>query len=90
MLNVGSPDLPIDLRVGAEHLLLNPSSTETAAMIRDDLIAAAGALEPGTDAGRPLRAAAESIRPDRPLTEQRAVVLHFFRRAADALAAVAR
>jgi hypothetical protein len=83
-LNVGGPDLPIDLRVGAEHVLLNPASTETTAMVRDDLVAAAQALT-GTDTDRALREAAQSIRPDRPFAEQREEVFQFFRRAGDAV-----
>jgi hypothetical protein len=84
-LNVGGPDLPIDLRVGAEHVLLNPASTEITAMIRDDLIAAAQAVERATETDTALRGAAESIETDRPLIEQQGTVLQFFRQAADAL-----
>lgn len=84
-LNVGGPDLPIDLRVGAEHVLLNPASTEITAIIRDDLIAAAQAVELATETDTALRGAAESIETDRPLIEQQGTVLQFFRQAADAL-----
>jgi hypothetical protein len=85
VLNVGGPELPIDLRVGAEHVLLNPASTETTATIRDDLIAVADAVERATETGAALRGAAESIKTDRPLIEQQGTVLQFFRQAADAL-----
>ena len=84
-LNVGGPDLLIDLRIGAEHILLNPASAETAAVIRDGLVAAADAMERGTETDVALREAAESISPDRPLIEQQVAVLHFFRQAADAI-----
>jgi hypothetical protein len=84
-LNVGGPELPIDLRVGAEHLLLNPASTEMTVIIRDDLIAAAQAVALATETDAALRGAAESITPDRPLIEQQGAVLQFFRQAADAL-----
>ena len=84
-LNVVGPDLLIDLRIGAEHILLNPASAGTAAVIRDGLVAAADSMERGTGTDVALRAAAESIRPDRPLIEQQAAVLHFFQRAADAV-----
>jgi len=84
-LNVASSDLLIDLRIGAEHIVLNPASTETAAMIRDALVAAADSMERGTETDLALRGAAESIRPDRPLIEQPVAVLHFFRLAADAI-----
>ena len=83
-LSLGGPELLVDLRVGAEHILLNPASTETTSMIRDALIAAADAMERGIEADVVLREAAESIRPDRPLIEQQVAVLHFFRQAADA------
>jgi hypothetical protein len=84
-LNVGGPDLPIDLRVGAEHILLNPASTAITATVRDDLNAAAHALELATETSTALRGAAESIKPDRPLIEQQSAMLQFFRQAADAL-----
>lgn len=84
-LNVGGPELRIDLRVGAEHVLLNPASTEVTAVIRDDLIAAAQAVELATETEALLREAAESIKRDRPLIEQQGTVLQFFRQAADAL-----
>jgi hypothetical protein len=84
-LNVGGPELAIDLRVNAEHILLNPESVETTVMIRDDLVTAADALELDTKSGRSLRRDAESIRADRSLIEQHETVLEFFRRAADVL-----
>jgi hypothetical protein len=84
-LNVGGPDLAIDLRVHAEHVLLNPSSVGTTALIRDDLIAAADALGADARAGPSLRPRAESIRTDRPLVEQHATVREFFRSGADVL-----
>jgi hypothetical protein len=84
-LNAGRPDLLVDLRVAAEHFLLNPASTQTAAMIQEALVAAADAIERGGERDPALRGAAESVRPDRPLTEQRAAVLYFFQRAADAI-----
>jgi hypothetical protein len=84
-LNIGGPDLPINLRVGAEHILLNPASSEVTVLIRDDLIAAASALEVGTATDGSLRGSAESIRTDRPLIEQRETVLQFFGQAAAAI-----
>ena len=83
-LNAATPDLLIDLRVGAEHIVLNPASTETTAVIRDALVAAAGSME-RTETDGPLRRAAESITTDRPLIEQHGTVFQFFQRAADAL-----
>jgi hypothetical protein len=84
-LNAGGPDLLIDLRVGAEQVLLNPASTETAAIIREAMVAAADAIERGSGPDLALRETARSVRPDLPLIEQRAAVLHFFRQAADAI-----
>jgi hypothetical protein len=84
-LNVGGPDLLIDLRVGAEHILLHPASTQTAAIIREALVAAADAIERGGEPDPALRGAAESVRPDQPLIEQRVAVMDFFGRAADAI-----
>jgi hypothetical protein len=84
-LNVGGPDLPIDLRINAEHIVLNPSSVATTAIIRDDLVEAAHALELATKTDRSLRRDAESIRADRPLVEQDEAVVQFFRRVADVL-----
>jgi hypothetical protein len=84
-LNAGSPDLWIDLRIGAEQVLLNPGSTETTAIIRESLIAAADALERGRGPEPALRETARSVRPDRPLMEQSVVVLDFFQQAADAV-----
>lgn len=84
-LNMGGPDLVIDLRVGAEQVLLNPASAETAAIIREAMVAAADSIERRTGPDPALRGAVESVRPDRPLIEQRAAVLYFFQQAADAI-----
>ena len=81
-LNAGGPDLMVDLRVGAEQVLLSPASTETAAIIREAIVAAADAIEHKNGPDPLLREAARSVRPDRPLIEQRVAVLHFFREAA--------
>lgn len=84
-VNAGGPDLLIDLRAGAEHVLLNPAATETAAIIREAMATAADAIERGSGPDPALREAAQSVRPDRPLVEQPVAVLHFFRQAADAI-----
>jgi hypothetical protein len=84
-VNVGGSELLIDLRVDAEQVLLNPASADLTAIVRDDLIAAAAAVELATEADAGLRGAAESIEPDRPLIEQQGAVLQFLRQAADAL-----
>jgi hypothetical protein len=84
-LNAGGPDLLIDLRVGAEHVLLNPAAAETAAIIREAMVTAAEAIERESGPDPALREAAQSVRLDRPLVEQRVTVLHFFQQAADAI-----
>ena len=75
----------IYFRVGAEQVLLNPASAETAAIIREAMVAAADSIERRTRPDPALRGAVESVRPDRSLIEQRAAVLHFFQQAADAI-----
>jgi hypothetical protein len=81
-LELGGADLQIDLRVAAEHILLNPAATANTAVLRDALMAAADALEP--QHGN-LRRLAESIRPDRPLLEQQMTIREFFRESARAI-----
>ena len=84
-VNAGTPDLLIDLRIGAEQVMLNPASSETAAIIRDALTAGADAIERRAGPAPAVKEAAQSLRPDQPLIEQQAAVAHFFRRAAEAV-----
>jgi len=84
-LNLGSPDLQVDLRVAAEHLLLNSTSTATTAVVRNSLISAADAIEAERPNEVNLRRLAESVRRDRPLLDQRAAVREFFRESATAM-----
>lgn len=81
-LNLGSPELQVDLRVAAEHILLNPASTATTESVRNRLIAAANAIETGRHDADNLRRLAESIRPDVPLLDQQATVHKFFQESA--------
>jgi hypothetical protein len=82
-LNLGGPDLQVDLRVAAEHLLLNPASTANTGVVRAALISAADALESEQrESEIDLRRLAESIRPDRSLLDQQAAVSQFFRESA--------
>ena len=81
-LNLGSPDLQVDLRVAAEHLLLDSASTATTAVVRNSLILAADAIEAERQNEVNLRRLAESIRRDRPLLDQQAAVREFFRESA--------
>ena len=80
--NLGSVDLQINLRIAAEHLLLNPASPATTAVVREALISAAMALDAEPDHGTTL---AESISSDRPLLQQQMTIVDFFRAAAQAL-----
>jgi len=85
-LTLGSHDLQVDLRVAAEHLLLNPASTATTTVVRRGLISAAAAMQPSGGSNHvDLRRIAQSIEPDRPLLDQRAAVRDFFRESAMAM-----
>jgi hypothetical protein len=80
---IGGPDLGVDLRVTAEHVLLNPASPDTATGVRSVLVSAADALGAGdTD---DVQATAESIDSGRGIDEQVDTVQHFFRDAAAVL-----
>jgi hypothetical protein len=79
-LGVGNPDLHVDLRVVAEHVLLTPASPATTAAVRDALLRAADAME-STDGA--LHGQARSIDPTQPLIEQQATVHRFFRASAE-------
>ena len=90
-LNLGSPDLQVDLRVAAEHILLNPASTATTEIVRNGLISAAEAIETGRpDGGDDLRRLAESVRPYGPFLDQRVTVHEFFQESAKAIQRVSR
>lgn len=90
-LNLGGPDLQVDLRVAAEHVLLNPASTATTEIVRNGLMSAAEAIEPGRpDGGDTLRRLAESVRPDGPLFDQRLTVQEFFQESAKAIQRVSQ
>ena len=87
-LQLGSPELPIDLRVIAEHVLLSPASPATADAVRTLLIKTAAATgEQQPNDGAALRQAAEAISATAPLTSQQPTVHEFLRRSAHALAA---
>jgi hypothetical protein len=84
-LNLGSPDLQVNLRVAAEHLLLDSASTGTTAVVRNSLSLAADAIDTERQNEVNLRRLAESIRRDRPLLDQQAAVREFFRESAKAI-----
>lgn len=89
-LNIGALGLQVDLRVAAEHLLLNPSSPETTALVRDALTSAADAIQTAADGGDRLRQLAQSVRPGVPLRDQRATVHQFFQDSASVIARMSR
>jgi hypothetical protein len=82
---VGDPDLQVDLRVSAEHLILNPASPATTAAVRAALLRAADAME-RTDGA--LHDHARSIDPTTPLVDQQATVQAFFRETTQAIRAL--
>jgi hypothetical protein len=86
-LNLGTPDLQVDLRVAAEHILLNPASSATTEIVRNCLISAADAIETGgqDESDNNLTRLAESVHPEMPLIDQRATVQMFFQASAEAI-----
>jgi HAMP domain-containing protein len=77
-LRLGDPDLTVDLRVSAEHFLLNPASASTTAAVRTGLLKAAAAIAAERpDVAASLHAAAKAIDEASPLTSQSAIVRHF-------------
>ena len=83
-LGIGDTALHIDLRVAAEHLLLNPGSVANARLVREHLIAVGEALPPGPDRER-ISSAAQSLDPATPLPDQAQRMEAFFRASADAV-----
>jgi len=83
-LRVGTPELHVDLRVAAEQILLNPASTS--AIVRMALISVAAAIagRHGDDVDN-LRRLAESIRPGRPILDERVTIEQFFQHSANVL-----
>lgn len=91
VLDLGSPELPIDLRVTAEHLLLRPESAAIAATVRAVLIEAAAAIGvERRDVAASLHQSAAAVDPNKPIAGQAAAVRQFLRRSADALEPLAR
>jgi hypothetical protein len=83
-LELGGPEIQIDLRVAAEHILLNPAATANTDVVRDALISAAETLAPERSE---LRRLAESISVDRPVLDQQMTIRAFFRQSAEAIQA---
>ena len=90
-LKVGRPELSVDLRIAAEHILLNPESTANTNTTRSLLIEASAAIaQSAATSHSQLRQSAEAIKVDTPLPSQRPVVDHFFRESADAIDELAK
>jgi hypothetical protein len=84
-LQVAPPDVAVDLRVAAEHVLLSPDAPGTTEAVRDSLLAAADTLtDGGTDAAL-VGSLADSIDPGTAVGMQRDVLVRFFVRAAEVL-----
>jgi hypothetical protein len=79
------PGVAVDLRVAAEHVLLNPDAPGTTAAVRDSLVAAADGLTDGGTDAPVLGSLADSIDPRTPVGKQRDVLGRFFVRAAEIL-----
>jgi hypothetical protein len=86
-LNLGSPDLRVDLRVAAEHILLSPASSATTEIVRNCLISAADAIETEErdESDNNLTRLAQSVQRGMPLFEQRGTVQMFIQASAEAL-----
>ena len=89
-LSVGPSTLQVDLRVAAEHVLLNPSFPGTTEIVRDGLVSAAEAIQSAAGGGDSLTRLAESVRPGVPMPDQRATVNEFFVESAKALEQISR
>jgi hypothetical protein len=83
-LKPGDPELPVDLRVAAEHIIINPGAADTTTAVRTSLVAAALALE-GEGSSTTLRGAADAIDSSQPIAEQREALARFFMLAAESV-----
>jgi hypothetical protein len=72
------PQVAVDLRVAAEHVVLNPEAAGTTDAVRASLVAAAAALERDGTGPSPLRTVAESIDRATPLAKQQDQLARFF------------
>jgi hypothetical protein len=79
------PEVAIDLRVAAEHVLLSPDSIGTTVAVRESLLGAATRVEIDRGAAPLLLEAAESIDPQASLIQQRDELIRCFIAAADSL-----
>jgi hypothetical protein len=84
-LEVGGADLPVDLRIVAEHIAISPESVETTGAVQPRLLAAAVALDGQVSAASELQLAAHAIDSQMPLTQQRQALVTFFTRAGESI-----
>lgn len=76
-------DVPLDLRVAAEHIVLNPDGPDTTVAVRNSLRAAAATLDSRSQGGAPITALVDAIDPARPIGEQTDAVKSVFAGCAD-------
>ena len=89
-LDVVDADVPIDLRIVAEHMFLNPDSPGTTEAVRHNLLSVAEGLARRDGDASELRKVAEAIDARVPLSRQQDRVVEFLVRAADAIQRVSR
>lgn len=80
------PDVPIDLRIVAEHILLNPESPETTAVVRSSLVTAAESLDRDRGGAAKLRPTVDAIDAQLPLSRQGERMIQIFKGAAARIA----
>ena len=83
-LGLDAGDLPVDLRVGAAHVLIQPESLDTAALVQALTRRASEAITTAAS-DTALRARAQAISPDRPVGDQRPVFRAYFETASTLL-----
>ena len=88
-LGLVSSDVAIDLRISAEHVVLNPSSTDNVETIRAALIAAADAIAEREGTAANLRSIAEKISTSEPLAMQQNTLTEYFQASATAVEQIA-
>lgn len=85
-MGVGNPELAVNLRVTAEHVLLNPDAVETSSSVRTALTQVTAAIaEENRAAGDALREPVDALDARAPLANQHATLQQFFRRSGVAI-----
>jgi hypothetical protein len=80
------PELGAGLRIGAEHVLLNPEGADVSATVHGTLTRVAASLEEAPNA-QAIQDAAGALRADAPITQQSAALRRYFGVVAQALQA---